>query len=385
MNPTDFTADSPGKLFPISGGTHAFVPHALPAGVPMDSEVVHLLAEASQALGLLQGLVQSLPSPQILVRPFMRREAELSSRIEGTYANQEELVLFELDRQTAADKPDVREVWNYVAAFEYGLKRLQELPVSLRLIRELHCKLMKGVRGHEPQRGEFRTCQNYIGRNGEPITKARYVPPPPAELTACLDGFEKALHAETGQPFLVRLALIHYQFEAIHPFEDGNGRIGRLLLPLLLVEKGILSHPLIQLSAYFERHRREYYDHLRHVSQTGEWQPWIQFFLRAVLQESQEAVRHSRAILELRNRYLGKMEAVGASVQGLKIVDDLVTTPAVTVTGVAKRIRASYPTAELLVRKLVKAGILNVDKSRRRNRVFHASEILKLVQQESGE
>ena len=146
MNPTDFKADSSGKLIPVPEGTLAFVPAPLPTGVPLDSEAVHLLAEASQALGLLQGLVQSLPSPQILVRPFVRREAELSSRIEGTYANQEELVLFELDRETAADKPDVREVWNYVAAFEYGLKRLQEIPVCLRLIRELHGKLMKGVR-----------------------------------------------------------------------------------------------------------------------------------------------------------------------------------------------------------------------------------------------
>jgi cell filamentation protein, protein adenylyltransferase len=382
MNPTDFKAGSPGKLIPIPEGTHAFVPAALPTGVPLDSEAVHLLAEASQALGLLQGLVQSLPSPQILVRPFVRREAELSSRIEGTYANQEELVLFELDRESAADKPDVREVWNYVAAFEYGLKRLQEIPVCLRLIRELHGKLMKGVRGHDHRPGEFRTCQNYIGRKGEPIVKARYVPPPPAELTACLDAFEKALHAETKQPFLVRLALIHYQFEAIHPFEDGNGRIGRLLLPLLLVEKGTLSHPLIQLSAYFEQHRREYYDHLLQISQAGEWQPWIQFFLRAVRQQSDEAVRHTRAILDLRNQYREKIEQAGASAQALKIVDALFITPAVTVTGVAKRLRVSYPTAELLVRKLVKAGILNVDKSRRRNRVFHASEILKLVQQE---
>jgi Fic family protein len=382
MNPTDFKADSSGKLIPVPEGTLAFVPAPLPTGVPLDSEAVHLLAEASQALGLLQGLVQSLPSPQILVRPFVRREAELSSRIEGTYANQEELVLFELDRETAADKPDVREVWNYVAAFEYGLKRLQEIPVCLRLIRELHGKLMKGVRGHARRPGEFRTCQNYIGRKGEPIAKARYVPPPPAELTACLDAFEKALHAETKQPFLVRLALIHYQFEAIHPFEDGNGRIGRLLLPLLLVEKGTLSHPLIQLSAYFEQHRREYYDHLLQISQTGEWQPWIQFFLRAVRQESDAAVRYTRAILDLRNQYREKIEQAGASAQALKIVDDLFITPAVTVTGVAKRLRASYPTAELLVRKLVRAGILSSDKIRRRNRVFHAAEILNLVQKD---
>jgi Fic family protein len=197
LNPADLTPDSPGNLTPLSGGAHAFIPHALPAGVPMDSEAVHLLAEASQALGLLQGLVQSFPNPQILVRPFIRRESELSSRIEGTYAHQQELVLFELDRQTAADKPDVPEVWNYVAAFEYGLKRLQETPVCLRLILELHGKLMKGVRGHDRRPGEFRTVQNYIGRKGQPITQARYIPPPAAELPACLDALEKALHAET--------------------------------------------------------------------------------------------------------------------------------------------------------------------------------------------
>lgn len=382
MNPADFTAHSPGKLVPIPGGTHAFVPEPLPAGVPLESEAVQILAEASQVLGLLQGLVQSLPSPQILVRPFVRREAELSSRIEGTYANQEELVLFELDRETAADKPDVREVWNYVAAFEYGLKRLTELPVSLRLIRELHGKLMKGVRGGDRRPGEFRAIQNYIGRKGQPITNARYVPPPPGELGACLDAFEKSIHAETKQPFLVRLALVHYQFEAIHPFEDGNGRIGRLLLPLLLVEKGALSHPLIQLSAYFERHRTEYYDHLLRISQTGEWQPWIQFFLRAVHQESIEAARRTRAILELRNEYREKMETAGASAQTLRIVDDLFVTPAVTITGIAKRLRVSYPTADLLVRKLVRANILAADKTRRRNRIFHAREILSLAQKE---
>ncbi|HEY2819427.1 MAG TPA: Fic family protein [Candidatus Acidoferrum sp.] len=380
MNLTDFTAHSPGRLVAISAGAKAFVPVALPAAIPMDDGTIRSLAEASQAIGLLQGLVQSLPSPQILVRPFVRREAELSSRIEGTYANQEELVLFELNRQTAEDKPDVREVWNYVSAFEYGLKRLKELPVCLRLIRELHQKLMHGVRGSDRRPGEFRNIQNYIGRPGEPITKARYVPPPPEELGSCLDAFERSLHEETKQPFLVRLALIHYQFEAIHPFEDGNGRIGRLLLPLLIIEQGILSHPLLQLSAYFEQHRKEYYEHLLRISQTGDWQPWVQYFLTAVREESEEAVRRTQAILDLRNRYRDKMEAVGASAQALRVVDDLFVTPAVTISGVAKRLRSTYPTAELLVRKLVKAGILSADNVRRRNRVFQATEILKLVQ-----
>jgi Fic family protein len=382
MNPTDFTADSPGRLAAIPEGTYAFVPNALPTSVPLHLEAVQILAQASQALGLLQGLVQSLPSPQILVRPFVRREAELSSRIEGTYANQEELVLFELDRETATDKPDVREVWNYVSAFEYGLKRLPELPVSLRLIRELHSKLMKGVRGGDRRPGEFRTRQNYIARKGQSIANARYVPPPPSELPASLDAFEKFIHAESKQPFLVSLALIHYQFEAIHPFEDGNGRIGRLLLPLLLVEKKILSHPLIQLSAYFEQHRTEYYDHLLRISQSGEWQSWVIFFLRAVHQEAHEAARRAQEILALRAQYHDKIEAVGASAQALRIVDDLFITPAVTVNGVAKRLRVTYPTAELLVRKLVRANILSADKTRLRNRVFQASEILNLLQKQ---
>jgi Fic family protein len=382
MNVADFTAHSPGRLVAIPEGGHAFVPNPLPANIALDSAVVRVVAEASQALGLLQGLVQSLPSPQILVRPFVRREAELSSRIEGTYADQQELVLFELDRETAVGKADVQEVWNYVAAFEYGLKRLQDLPTSLRLIRELHGKLLKGVRGSDRRPGEFRNCQNYIGRKGESITNARYVPPPLNELAACLDAFEKSVHEETTQPFLVRLALIHYQFEAIHPFEDGNGRIGRLLLPLLLVEKGMLSHPLIQLSAYFEQHRSEYYDHLLRVSQTGEWQPWVQYFLQAVRQESHEAVRRTQAILDLRRRYREKMEAAGASAHALKIVDDLFVTPATTINTVAKRLRVSYPTADLLVRKLVRAGILEADARQRRNRIFRASEILRLV--ESG-
>jgi Fic family protein len=380
MNPTDFTVDSPGRLVAIADGTQAFVPNALPALVPLGAEAVNVLAQASQALGLLQGLVQSLPSPQILVRPFVRREAELSSRIEGTYANQEELVLFEIDRDSATEKPDVREVWNYVSAFEYGLKRLEELPVSLRLIRELHGKLMKGVRGGDRHPGEFRTCQNYIGQKGQSIANARYVPPPPGELSMCLDAFEKSMHAESQQPFLVRLALIHYQFEAIHPFEDGNGRIGRLLLPLLLVEKAILSHPLIQLSAYFERHRREYYDHLLHISRSGEWQPWVTFFLRAVHEESIAAAKQTRAMLDLRAKYRDKMEF---SARALKIVDDLFVTPAVTINQVAKRLRVTYPTAELLVRNLIAANILSADKTRQRNRVFHASEILNLAQEES--
>jgi len=381
MNPTDFTKDSPGRLVPIPEGGFAFVPEHLPEALPLDSETVHSLTDASQSLGILQGIAQSLPNPQLLVRPFLRREAELSSRIEGTHATQRDLVIFELGRTTETEKPDVREVWNYVAAFEHGVKRLQELPVCLRLIRELHERLLRGVRGHDRRPGEFRKRQNYIGRRDLPISEARYVPPPVSELPVCLDAFERALHADSRLPLLVRLALFHYQFEAIHPFEDGNGRIGRLLLPLLLLEKGLLSHPLLQLSAYFEQHRSAYYDHLLRVSQTGEWQPWIQFFLRAVQQESGQAAHRAHALLDLRQKYREKMQTAGVSAPALRIVDDLFVTPAVTITGVARRMRASYPTAQLLVQKLIRAGILTPDRRRRRNRIFPAAEIQSLLQQ----
>jgi Fic family protein len=382
MNPADFTKDSPGRLVQIPEGGIAFVPRPLPESFPLDTETVHFLTDASQSLGVLQGIAQSLPNPQLLVRPFLRREAELSSRIEGTYASQQELVLFELGHTTETGKSDVREVWNYIKAFEHGVKRLSDLPVCLRLIREMHERLMRGVRGHDRRPGEFRNRQNYIGRRGQPISEARYVPPPVPEVPVCLDAFERALHADSRVPLLVRLALFHYQFEAIHPFEDGNGRIGRLLLPLLLLEKSALSHPLLQLSAYFEQHRSAYYDHLLRISQAGEWQPWIQFFLRGVQQESSQAARRARAILELRQKYREKMQTAGVSAPALKVVDGLFVTPAVTINDVARRIRASYPTAQLLVKKLIRAGILTSDRHRRRNRVYTAAEIFSLLQQD---
>jgi len=379
MNPTEFTGDSLGRLVLIPEGVHAFIPDPLPMDLPLDRQTVTLLSGADRALGRLQGVAQSLPNPQLLVRPFLRREAELSSRIEGTYATQEELVLFDLHRPEGKARPDVKEVANYVVALGHGLSRLKEIPVCLRLIRELHLRLLRGVRGDAHRPGEFRQVQNFIGQRDQPIGKARYVPPPPTAVSQCLDDFERFLHAESSLPPLVRLAMIHYQFEAIHPFEDGNGRIGRLMLPLLLCERKLLTHPLLHLSAYFDRYREEYYDHLLRVSQGGQWQEWIQFFLRAVSDQAAEAEERSRALLDLRQTFQEKIRAKRASALAAKLVDHLFTSPGVTIPFAEDLLKVNFPSASAAVQKLVTAGILREVSGHKRNRIWLAPEILRLL------
>jgi Fic family protein len=379
MNTNDFKSNSPGKLVAIAEGGYAFVPHPLPLELALTPETVAILSEASRSLGVLQGIGQSLPSPQLLVRPFLRREAELSSRIEGTYATQEELVLFEMDPETAPTKPDVREVWNYVEALEHGLKRLKELPVCLRMVRELHGRLMNGVRGSEKRPGEFRTRQNWIGQHNQAIADARFVPPPVAELQQCLDEFEAAIHDEGNLPVLVRLALIHYQFEAIHPFLDGNGRVGRLLIPLILAERKLLPLPLLHLSEYFEKHRKEYYDGLLHVSQTGTWQEWIRFFLLAVIEQAEETAERSKRFLDLREEYREKIQTLSSSALVLKMVDRLFVTPGLGISSTAKRLKVTYPTAQSYVNDLVEAKILVEVTGKKRNRLFLAPHIIDIV------
>ena len=379
MNPIDFTVDSPGRLTPIPEGGYAFVPNPLPQKLVLNPVTVARLTDASRAVGVLQGVSQSLPNPQLLVRPFLRHEAELSSRIEGTYATQEELLLFELDRTSVPSKPDVREVWNYMTALEQGLKLLKDLPVCLRMIRTLHETLMSGVRGFEKRPGEFRTRQNWISHHGQSIADARYVPPPANDLQNCLNDFESSLHAQGDDLFLVRLALIHYQFEAMHPFLDGNGRIGRLLLPILLAEKNILSQPLLHLSEFFEKHRNEYYDGLLQVSQRGAWQEWIQFFLRGVTEQSEEAARQTKQLIDLREEYREKVQTLSSSALILKLVDELFMTPGIDISSMAKKLRVTYPTAQGYVTELVKAGMLVEGTGKKRNRVFFASRILAIV------
>ncbi len=272
MRKEDFTAKASGRLVSTLEGHLAFVPDPLPpTNFSLDQKSIHLLAEASGALGKLSGIGSMLPNPDLLINPFQRREALMSSRIEGTTTGMEQLLLFEAQPTAGENELDTREVLNYISAMHFGLLRLQQLPVSLRLIRAVHEKLLQGVRGHDQRPGEFRHIQNHIARPHSTMDESRYMPPPVQEMHASLSDFERYIHESNDLPFLIRLALIHYQFEAIHPFMDGNGRIGRLLITLLLCERGYLPQPLLYLSDYFERHDDEYRDHLLGVSKAGTW------------------------------------------------------------------------------------------------------------------
>ena len=265
-----------GRLTRASGGYWAFVPNPLPPKLEWDNALVSLISKADIAVGTLSGLGETLPNPHLLIYPFIRREAVLSSRIEGTRSSLSDLLLFEATK--IEKQRDVKEVQNYVHAMEYGLKRLNELPLSLRFIRELHSILMEGVRGEQATPGEFRQSQNWIGPPGCTLDEAIFIPPPVPQMQECLNQLEDFLHTEKDLPLLVRLALVHYQFEAVHPFLDGNGRIGRLLITLFLCQRKVLTKPLLYLSAFFERHRQDYYDLLLKVSREAGWREWIEFF-----------------------------------------------------------------------------------------------------------
>lgn len=379
MDSSKFTPTAPGKIVKNSDGQPAFVPDPLPPKLQFAKETIRLLSVADQKLGELAGVGRMLPNPHMLIGPFLRHEAVLSSRIEGTLATEEELLLFEINPAVEAKTPDVREVANYVQALEYGFSRLKELPVCLRLIRELHERLLRGVRGADRRPGEFRKIQNYIGTRGEPLQNARFVPPPASELDAALGQFEKFLSAPSGLPILVELALTHYQFETIHPFVDGNGRIGRLLLSLLLCERGPLPKPLLYLSAYFERNRTQYVDLLLQVSRSGAWEEWIKFFLKGVAIQSEDAISRSQELLALWQRYRTRMQTARASALGLDLIDCLFSRPVLTIPMAAKRLHVTYVSAKLNVEKLVKNGMLKEVTGNQRNRMYIAPEIMDII------
>jgi Fic family protein len=384
MQASDFTEQSPGHLVATLGGQQAFVPNDLPPKFTWTEELVNAISAADRALGQLAGLGQDMPNPHLLIRPFLRREAVLSSQIEGTQASMPQLLLFEVNEKIERDVPDVREVSNYVSALEYGLNRQKELPLSLRLIREMHRLLLEGVRGKNKQPGEFRTTQVHIGPEGSGIEQATFVPPPPGEeLKKALYGLEKYLHTPSDLPPVVRMALVHYQFESIHPFVDGNGRIGRLLISLMLCLDGVLPMPLLYLSAYFQRTRQQYYDHLLRVSQHGTWNDWLMYFARGVAIEGLDAVERVRRLKNLRAEYIQKVRTARASALVTQLIEELFNHPMVTVAKVAKMLDVTPPAAQQHVDKLIKAGILREVTGRARNRIFVAEGIIKSIY-ESG-
>lgn len=380
MQLADFTQDKAGRLVKTHQGYWAFVPDPLPPKLDLSWALVSQLSEADRALSELAGVARTLPNPHLLINPFIRREAVLSSRIEGTQASLSDLLFFEASGSIEQKAPDVLEVANYVKALEYGLGRLADLPVSLRLIRETHEHLMSGVRGEHLTPGEFRRSQNWIGPPGCTLMDAVFVPPPVAEMNEALNDLEKYLHAERSLPLLIRQALVHYQFETIHPFLDGNGRIGRLLLTLLFCTEGPLTQPLLYLSAYFERYRQDYYRLLRGVSQQGRWIDWITFFLRGVADQSRDAIRRSSQLLDLWQEYRKRLQSTRSSALALQLVDELFSYPALTVAGAAKLLNVTQRSAQLNIEKLEHSGILEEATGKQRNRIFIAPAIISIIE-----
>lgn len=387
MDSTSFAPEAPGRLLKGSyegEGFLAFVPDPLPPNLAPDWLLMSQLADASYALGELAALGRNLPNPHLLIGAFLRREAVLSSKIEGTQTTVGDLYAYEAGQlplpggEWAPLEDDTKEVLNYVHALEYGLDLLKELPVSLRLIREIHKRLMAGVRGEKKSPGEFRRVQNWIG--GATPALAAFIPPPPSEMLQGLDAFEKYLHAEDeANHALVRLALIHYQFETIHPFQDGNGRIGRLLMSLLMVNWGLLPLPLLYLSAFFEGRRRDYYDLLFRVSAQGAWRDWLLFFLRGVTEQSRDAGGRVRQLQDLQNRWRAEMSGPRSTVLVLSLVDAIFASPVLTIPQAQRLLNTTYPSAQRSIARLVEAGILRQWGESSYGKSYVADEVLRII------
>src|SRR5947209_7249770 len=327
MDARQFTSERAGRPIKIHAGTEAefvaFDPAPIPRTLSLGPEVVLALSEADQALGRLTGLGGRLPNPHILIQPYLRREAVASTRIEGTKSTLGEVLSAEA--RHLPESRDVREVLNYVRALELGLRRLESLPLSNRLLREMHVELTRGVRGAQRTPGEFRTSAKWIGGRGP--ADAVFVRPPPERVTHILSDLERYLHEDPPLPILVRCALIHYQFETIHPFLDGNGRLGRLLIVFYLVERGVLHEPLLYLSSYFERHRDEYVARLQAVREEGDYESWITFFLRAVTTQASAAVRTAESLLRLGVEFRERLRRIRARGQAIDAAERLIGNP----------------------------------------------------------
>lgn len=361
-------------------GYVAYFPAPVPRSIDLSAPAIRLLAEAEASLGRLAGVGQLMPNPHLLVRPYLLREALSSARIEGTQASLADV--FEAEASDEPPNADVEEVLNYIDALEWGLGQRGKLPLGVRLIREMHRRLLAGVRGRERMPGEFRTTQNWVGESGSTIETARFVPPPPSELPGLLADWERYAHEVAEVPLLVQNALLHYQFETLHPFLDGNGRIGRLLSVFLLVEHGRLPAPLLYISAYLERDRSRYYEALQAVRQHGDSLPWIELFLTAVHTQSADAVTRAQRLIELRERYRVAASAIASS-KAMTLVDLVCEVPIISSRAVETRLGVTRPTALKLLRQLEEVGVLQEGTvGRRGQRRYLAGELMAAVADE---
>lgn len=336
-------------------GYVAYFPAPIPRSLDVPAATVRSLTEAEAALGRLAGVGQLLPNPHLVIRPHLLREALSSTRIEGTQASLADM--FETEASGEPPNADEEEVINYIHALEWGLRELDRLPLGVRLVCEMHRRLLAGVRGRERTPGALRTTQNWVGAAGSTIETARFVPPPPHELPALLSDWERCAHEESDMPLLIKHALLHYQFETLHPFLDGNGRLGRLLSVLLLIEHGRLPAPLLYLSAYLERDRERYYEALQHVREKGDAVPWLDLFLAAVRTEAVDAVARAQRIVDLRERYRTAASTISSG-KAMALVDLVCETPIVSSRVVETRLHVTRPTALKLLRQLEAAGVL---------------------------
>ena len=362
---------------------NAFVPPPLPPTPPVRlHELHHPLDRANQALGRLDGIRSALPDPKLFLYMYVRKEALLSSQIEGTQSSLSELLRFESDRAPGAPvAADVEDVSNYVAAMRHGIGRLAELPISVRLIREVHGKLLASGRGAAGQPGEFRRSQNWIG--GTRPGNARFVPPPQERVIELMADLERFVHDDTqALPFLVKVGLIHAQFESIHPFLDGNGRVGRMLITLLLCAQGVLKAPLLYLSLHFKRHRDEYYALLQATRTTGDWEAWLRFFLEGIVETSHQAVETAQEMLRLFGEDRRRIEALGRpAASALRVHGILRERPVGTVADMARRLGISTPTVAKSLRHLEALGVVKEITGRHRGRMFSYDAYLNVLAQ----
>jgi Fic family protein len=369
-------------------GYRAFIPAPLPPAPPVrvENELQALLSKADLALGRLDGSIQTLPNPDLFVLMYVRKEAVLSSQIEGTQSSLQDVLAAEAQVMSADAPRDVDEVLNYVAAMNHGLARLPKLPVSVRLIREIHEKLLHGVRGSHMTPGELRRTQNWIGPGGCTLAEATFVPPPPLEVPSALGALEKFLHRNDKLPLLVKIGLAHAQFETIHPFLDGNGRVGRLLITFLLCERGVLHKPVLYLSHYFKRHRTKYYDLLQNVRDRGDWESWLTFFLRGVSEVSTQATNTARRILALREEHRRIITAhLGrAAANGYRVLERLYERPIISVEDIRGLTGTTFPAANQLAQKLVEQGLVTEMTGQKRHRRFRYDAYVRLFDEEGG-
>src|SRR3989344_5524431 len=367
-----------GKVVKTSTGYEAFLPNPLPPLIEWNTVLINALSRADQLIGKLAGEGARLPNPHLLTRSFITKEAVLSSQIEGTQATLGEVLADEAGAVVERHPADLKEVRNYIEALDYGLKRLNVLPLSLRLIKEMHEILMQGVRGSHATPGEFRRSQNWIGIPGCTISTAKYVPPTAEELMNCLGELETFLH-DRKLPALVHIALCHYQFEAIHPFLDGNGRVGRLLITLLLIERQLLPSPSLYLSAFFEATRDDYYRYLYNVSAKGDWQDWLIYFLNGIAVQAEDVLVRITKINGLIDDWLKSVETISSDLPA-KIIKSLAENPYLTTKNIAEKFDVAFTTAQRAIQKLENLDVLSKVNESKRDRTYCATKILEVLE-----